>query len=178
MVTSLLIICWAILVGVAASICIPEWITSPEDSQGFEGGNVTFKCHFRLCPGSTAPAWTQITPDNLPQLISLGNQSNSQRFSITGDQSIGEYNLQIRNISLQDALSRWQCSQFRANPQHKQVTLKVIVPTEKPKVTNSRYGNTGYNEDDEVSRARSQGKCETVQLYSLVIGVVVFLAVP
>ncbi|XP_070545540.1 kin of IRRE-like protein 3 isoform X1 [Ptychodera flava] len=115
---------------------INSWVHGPQSIVAIEGENATLRCRLNLYPGLPLPRWYmyQRHPTGLPKILSHGTESTSTRFAVTGNHSIGEYNLLIKNVRLTDSESVWQCANIVASPQTKDANLSVIVFSDKPEI--------------------------------------------
>nr|CAB3259133.1 kin of IRRE-like protein 1 [Phallusia mammillata] len=108
----------------------PTIIEEPNDVTVKQGDDVTMRCVVEHLPSDdlSPVQWTRGD-------FALGfdrNLSNWERYSMVGDISIGEYNLHINNVNLQEDESQYECQVTMYYMRTRKATLTVQVPPSGP----------------------------------------------
>ncbi|XP_077869365.1 synaptogenesis protein syg-1-like, partial [Saccoglossus kowalevskii] len=96
-------------------------VIGPEETLAYNGETVVMKCTV----ASGLPTWFRVVPGGTDIELSDGT-SAANPYQIVGDQSSGEYFLQIPNVQVSDSHT-YQCALFNANPAYIQASLTVIA---------------------------------------------------
>ncbi|XP_070547389.1 kin of IRRE-like protein 1 [Ptychodera flava] len=114
------------LFGVTEVECV-SWIRTPNDTVVLEGTTVTLHCTLDgIEPDTGWPKWSQTFP--IDRAVSAGTIVNKDVCSncmVSGNHSIGEYNLQIQDVQLNPDEGQWECRAFGVSPSS--YTAELII---------------------------------------------------